>query len=61
DGITNDPGALVKATQALTDTNFRMLSFGGSPNNFSFLIPTENKEKALHALNDAFFAATESV
>ncbi|MBO5864298.1 MAG: ACT domain-containing protein, partial [Paludibacteraceae bacterium] len=45
-----------KITSALKDITIRMISYGGSSHNMSFLIHTEDKEKALNALNDSLFS-----
>ena len=44
-----------KAVEALKDVQVRMISYGGSNYNISFLIKTEDKKKALQALSDNLF------
>jgi aspartate kinase len=44
-----------KAVNALKDVQVRMISYGGSNYNISFLIKTTDKEKALQALSDNLF------
>ncbi|MCL1934576.1 MAG: aspartate kinase [Candidatus Azobacteroides sp.] len=44
-----------KAVQALKDIRVRMISYGGSSYNISFLIQTKDKERALQALSDHLF------
>ena len=45
-----------RATQALRDIPVRMISYGGSNYNISFLVREEDKEKALKALSAKLFA-----
>ncbi|MCQ2212462.1 MAG: aspartate kinase [Bacteroidaceae bacterium] len=44
-----------KATEALANIPVRMISYGGSNHNISFLINEENKKDALQALSDHLF------
>ncbi|MBQ0023879.1 MAG: aspartate kinase [Prevotellaceae bacterium] len=44
-----------KATEALKDIPVRMISYGGSKHNISFLISAEDKKQALQALSDHLF------
>ncbi|MBQ6964734.1 MAG: aspartate kinase [Bacteroidaceae bacterium] len=44
-----------KATEALKDIPIRMISYGGSNHNISFLISAEDKKKALQSLSDHLF------
>jgi len=44
-----------KAVQALKDVRVRMISYGGSNYNISFLIQTEDKQRALQALSNNLF------
>jgi len=44
-----------KAVQALKDVRVRMISYGGSNYNISFLIQTEDKQQALQALSNHLF------
>jgi aspartate kinase len=48
-------GVIQKVTAALQDIPLRMVSYGGSKYNISVLIRTEDKQKALQALNDKCF------
>lgn len=45
-----------KAVNALKDIPVRMISYGGSNYNISFLIKTEDKKKALQTLSDNLFS-----
>ena len=44
-----------KATEALKDIPVRMISYGGSNHNISFLISAEDKKRALQSLSDHLF------
>lgn len=44
-----------KATEALKDIPVRMISYGGSKHNISFLISADDKKKALQSLSDHLF------
>lgn len=44
-----------KATEALKDIPIRMISYGGSNHNISFLISADDKQKALQSLSDHLF------
>ena len=44
-----------KVVQALKDVRVRMISYGGSNYSISFLIQTEDKQRALQALSDNLF------
>ena len=44
-----------KAIQALKDVRVRMISYGGSNYNITFLIQTEDKQQALQALSNTLF------
>lgn len=44
-----------KAAEALKDIPVRMISYGGSNHNISFLISAEDKKKALQSLSDHLF------
>jgi aspartate kinase len=44
-----------KATEALKEIPIRMISYGGSNHNISFLISAEDKKKALQSLSDHLF------
>lgn len=56
DFMENQPGTSVRVFQSLQDIPLRMIAYGGSKNNISFLVKTEHKEKALLALNDGVFS-----
>jgi aspartate kinase len=44
-----------QVTQAMADVPIRMISYGGSNHNISFLIREEDKAKALKALSQHLF------
>jgi aspartate kinase len=44
-----------KATEAMKDIPVRMISYGGSNNNISFLVSSTDKEKALQSLSKHLF------
>jgi aspartate kinase len=46
---------LKEVFQSLSTLPIRMVSYGGSPNNISILVSTENKNKALNLLNEGLF------
>jgi aspartate kinase len=46
-----------KATEALKEIPVRMISYGGSNHNISFLISADDKKKALQSLSDHLFNA----
>ena len=48
-------GFEAKALDAMRDIPVRMISFGGSNYNISFLIREADKKKALQSLSDALF------
>lgn len=48
-------GLQAKAVEALKDIPIRMISYGGSNYNISFLIKQEDKKRALNALSKALF------
>ncbi len=50
-------GFEAKATEALKDIPVRMISYGGSNHNISFLISADDKKRALQALSDKLFNA----
>lgn len=51
----NNVGLTALATQAMKDIPVRMISYGGSNYNISFLIKEEDKKKALQSLSDTLF------
>jgi len=48
-------GFQAKAVNALKDIPVRMISYGGSNYNISFLIKAEDKKRALNALSQGLF------
>ncbi len=56
DFLDDKPGYAMQVFQSLQHIPLRMISYGGSRNNISILITTENKVAALQALNDGIFA-----
>ena len=48
-------GFEARAMQAMKDIPVRMVSYGGSNNNISFLVREEDKERALRSLSDTIF------
>jgi aspartate kinase len=56
DFIEDRPGTTLRIFQSLQDIPLRMIAYGGSKNNISFLVKTEHKEKALLALNEGVFS-----
>ena len=55
DSIEEVEGTTVRIFDALREIPLRMISYGGSKNNISLLISTENKKQALIALNEGVF------
>ena len=55
DSIEEVPGTTVKIFESLKEIPLRMISYGGSKNNISLLIPTTEKKQALQALNRGVF------
>jgi aspartate kinase len=51
----NNVGFEAKVTNALADIPVRMISYGGSEHNISFLIKGEDKNNALKALSKELF------
>lgn len=54
-GLAEKPDVLKLVFDALTSVSVRMVSFGGSPNNISILVPTPFKDQALQQLNQGVF------
>ena len=52
-------GLVAKIFNALSEIPIRMISYGGSPYNVTFLVNTENKTKTLSALNKNLFGHEE--
>ena len=44
------------AMEAMKDIPVRMISYGGSNNNISFLVKREDKERALRSLSQQLFS-----
>jgi len=55
DFLVDEPGHLEKISSALAQVPIRMISYGGSQNNVSLLVKTEDKKRALMALNEGLF------
>ncbi|MCC9166325.1 aspartate kinase [Pontibacter harenae] len=55
DSIADKSGTSAKIFQSLSDIPLRMISYGGSKNNISLLIDTQDKVKALTLLNEGIF------
>lgn len=53
--IQEEPGHAAAILNALKDVPLRMISYGGSKNNISFLVSAEHKVQALKALNVGLF------
>ena len=49
-------GFEAKALDAMREIPVRMISFGGSNYNISFLVRQEDKQRALQALSDELFS-----
>ncbi|MDX5348030.1 MAG: aspartate kinase, partial [Hymenobacteraceae bacterium] len=56
DFLEESTGSGLQVFQSLKEIPIRMISYGGSKNNISLLINTEDKEKALVALNEGIFS-----
>jgi len=54
-GLAEKPDVLKLVFDALPSVSVRMVSFGGSPNNISILVPTPFKDQALQQLNRTVF------
>ena len=52
----NNVGFETLATEALKDIPVRMISYGGSNHNISFLVKEEDKKRTLQALSDTLFS-----
>ncbi len=55
DFITEKPGYLAKIFNAISHIPIRMVSYGGSKNNVTLLVNSEDKINALQALNQGLF------
>ncbi|MCB0478886.1 MAG: aspartate kinase [Crocinitomicaceae bacterium] len=60
DFITERKGVVAQIMDALTDVPLRMISYGGSENNITFLMDTNYKQLALQSLNDYLFENSEN-
>ncbi|ALJ01021.1 aspartate kinase [Rufibacter tibetensis] len=59
DFMEDRPGAALKVVQSLRHIPLRMISYGGSKNNISFLVNTSYKEDALISINEGVFQEKE--
>jgi aspartate kinase len=59
DSIEEKAGTVLKIFESLQDIPLRMISYGGSKNNITLLVNTDNKNRALIALNEGVFAQKE--
>ncbi|MBC3542214.1 aspartate kinase [Rufibacter sediminis] len=59
DFMEDKPGAALKVVQSLGHIPLRMISYGGSKNNISFLVNTVHKEDALVSINEGVFQERE--
>lgn len=55
DFMADKPGYALKVFSSLKEIPIRMISYGGSENNISFLVQSKHKNAALIALNDGLF------
>jgi aspartate kinase len=53
--VVEDKGLVAKIFNSLDQSPIRMISYGGSRNNISVLIPSDHKNAALNALNKGLF------
>ncbi|MBK0403898.1 aspartate kinase [Adhaeribacter sp. BT258] len=60
DFLAESTGYALEVVTALQHIPLRMISYGGSKNNISFLIKTEHKVEALTALNDNVFGKSKN-
>lgn len=59
DLISEEIGLIKKVLRSIGDQPVRMISYGGSRNNISILIPTKSKKEVLLSLNRGLFAPEE--
>ncbi|MCF0194487.1 MAG: aspartate kinase, partial [Bacteroidaceae bacterium] len=52
---SENKGLESRATNALTDISVRMISYGGSHHNISYLVNKVDKQRTLQALSDTLF------
>lgn len=57
--LQDEPGHAARIFSALKDIPLRMISYGGSKNNVSFLVSADRKKDALRALNQGLFNLSE--
>jgi aspartate kinase len=55
EGITSEPNTAADLFKAIREVPVRMISYGGSQNNISVLIPSKFKKQALNALSAQLF------
>ena len=55
DLASDNVGFEAKASQALSDIPVRMISYGGSEHNISFVVKAEDKKRTLQALSNTLF------
>ena len=60
DFITERNGIAAQIMNAISDIPLRMVSYGGSENNITFLMDTNHKGQALQALNQHLFQNTNN-
>jgi aspartate kinase len=53
--LAHDSDVLEKVFSSLKKTGIRMVSYGGSDNNISLLIPADQKKQVLQQLNSGVF------
>ena len=56
DLVRENKGFVGRITSAFQDVAIRMVSYGGSNHNVSFLVRKEDKQKALQSLSDKLFS-----
>ncbi|WMJ71753.1 aspartate kinase [Cytophagaceae bacterium ABcell3] len=61
DFLAEKKGIVRKIFDSLEDVPVRMISYGGSKNNISILVKTEQKNEALNLLNEGLFFQEEGV
>ena len=59
DFLVDRYGSAARILQSLLDIPVRMISYGGSQNNISFLVSSADKKRALNALNAGLFRMTK--
>ncbi|NLR92322.1 MULTISPECIES: aspartate kinase [Flammeovirga] len=57
-GLIEDSTIVSRVTTALNSLKVRMISYGGSANNISILIPSENKNEALNLLHSELYTTS---